>query len=214
MGAGPASALAPRRPLLHGRRHLVHFGTTEALCRMGEGASSSWGPQRYPGMGVGASYALGHPRPPPHGRGGLFRFGTTEACAAWAWGPLPRRDHRDPRHMGVGGASSALGPLSPPPHGRGGLLRFGTTEAPPHGRGHLVRFGTTQAPAAWAWALLPLCDHRGPRRMGLATHGLGPRRPPPHHLRGGSSALRPPRPLPHGRRSLLRFGTTEPTLPA
>ena len=88
-------------------------------------------------MGSGAPYVLGPLSPPPHGPLDLLRFGTTKGHTAWAWGPPPYWDHREPRCMGAAassvlgpaglhhmgtGASSVLGPPRPPPHGRGGLL--------------------------------------------------------------------------------------------
>ena len=84
------------------------------------------------------------------------------------------------------------------------------------GAGASFLFGTMEAPAArargppslWdsaAWVRGPLSlwdhrrgppshwDHRGPRRIGV----------------GSPFALGPPRPRPHGRGGLSRFGTTE-----
>ena len=143
-------------------------------------------------MREGAPFALGPPRPLPHVCGGLLCFGTTEAPAAWARGPVPLSDYRDPRRMG-GWASSVSGPPRPRRMGVGTSCTLGPPRPPPHVHGGLFRFGTIGAPTARAGEPLPFWDHRSPRRVD----------------EGALSVFEPPRALPHGQVAVFCFVTTE-----
>ena len=225
---GPCSGTL--RSLLHGRKGLLRFGTTDGPMGASEApAAWAWGLR----LGI---------RPPPHGHGRLLRFGFTEAppMASFALGPPrpPPHEHgrlsalrgppsKGPRRMGMGASprppAACGGGLEAPAAWAMGPLRFQTEApaawawAPPSLWRPVFHFGTTEAPAAWAGAPLRLgiigasWFHRGPRSMGAGasfTLVSGPRRRPSplrNHRAwawGASFTLVSPRPL-MGRGGLL-----------